>query len=587
MAKSFFKTAWTGNATGAALRHVGNGNGGVFTAVGDFNGDGRDDIAMSLNWENGRTTTDVQTNAAPQSVYLSHGGGLTKVDLDFRIWAHGFAAGDLNMDGREDFIVGGFTLDPAHPEGSGSAAFIQNADGTLTRQWIGDLGGSFAAIADFDQDGLAEIIDVIAGLRVTQLDAQGKIVSQQVFPDPYERLQDGLAWNGPTTFKIMKDGAGREYIGDSLGEHQVVDINEDGRPDLAGVWSGSALAYNSDGVLIPGATTATIAFYTMDDAGVMQLLPSTFSGWEEPAFALPPVTYLDFNGDGHLDVFIGWQFGAPGQNGPRIYLNDGDMHFTRIKQSLLPHVDGSSQTVTALDANKDGLWDLYFHIDGYDLATQPKPTPSDVVMLGTTRFYTGPGYTNPALKGAAGFNEQYYLHTYADAAAAVKSGKYKTGLDHYLDKGKAKGYFGFAENTHIYGADGKDTIKARAGNEWLDGGLGNDTLSGKAGADTFVFSTRLGPANVDTIKDFKHDVDVIALDDAIFRKIGAALDGGEFYAKKGAVEAHDKDDRIIYDTRSGKLYYDDDGNKKAGHDAIHFATLSPKLALDAGDFIIV
>jgi Ca2+-binding RTX toxin-like protein len=123
------------------------------------------------------------------------------------------------------------------------------------------------------------------------------------------------------------------------------------------------------------------------------------------------------------------------------------------------------------------------------------------------------------------------------------------------------------------------------GSDVLNGGGGKDTLTGGAGADKFVFSTKLGSSNVDTIVDFKHDSDVIALDDAIFSKIGPSLSKGEFYAKAGATKAHDGNDRIIYDKATGKLYYDDDG--KGGHAAVLFAKLSGHPTLDAGDFAIV
>lgn len=128
----------------------------------------------------------------------------------------------------------------------------------------------------------------------------------------------------------------------------------------------------------------------------------------------------------------------------------------------------------------------------------------------------------------------------------------------------------------LVGNGGKDTLK---------GGLGADTLTGSAGNDKFVFNSKLGAGNIDTITDFKHNGDLLQLDDAIFRKIGSSLSSGEFYARNGATQAHDKDDRIVYDKKSGKLYYDDDG--KGGHAAIHFATLTNKPTLDHGDFDIV
>lgn len=53
----------------------------------------------------------------------------------------------------------------------------------------------------------------------------------------------------------------------------------------------------------------------------------------------------------------------------------------------------------------------------------------------------------------------------------------------------------------------------------------------------------------------------------------------------GATRPHGKTDHIIYDTKSGKLYFDADS--KGGAAAILFATLSNRPMLDAGDFLIV
>jgi Ca2+-binding RTX toxin-like protein len=49
--------------------------------------------------------------------------------------------------------------------------------------------------------------------------------------------------------------------------------------------------------------------------------------------------------------------------------------------------------------------------------------------------------------------------------------------------------------------------------------------------------------------------------------------------------AKDADDRIIYDTGSGKLYFDGDGSGSGAQ--ILFALLPDKPALDAGDFIVI
>jgi serralysin len=139
----------------------------------------------------------------------------------------------------------------------------------------------------------------------------------------------------------------------------------------------------------------------------------------------------------------------------------------------------------------------------------------------------------------------------------------------------------------IVGNRAANALSGGAGNDTLYGAAGNDRLAGNAGADRFVFTTSLGSSNIDTITDFAHDSDLLQLDDAIFKAIGTSLTAGEVYAKSGAVKAHDSDDRVIYDTATGRLYYDADGNKAGGVAAINFAILSSKPLLDAGDFAIV
>lgn len=60
------------------------------------------------------------------------------------------------------------------------------------------------------------------------------------------------------------------------------------------------------------------------------------------------------------------------------------------------------------------------------------------------------------------------------------------------------------------------------------------------------------------------------------------------YAAAGATKAHNSTDRIIYDTTTHKLYFDDDGNKRGGHAAGQFAALSSSSGtLAYNDFTIV
>jgi Ca2+-binding RTX toxin-like protein len=64
--------------------------------------------------------------------------------------------------------------------------------------------------------------------------------------------------------------------------------------------------------------------------------------------------------------------------------------------------------------------------------------------------------------------------------------------------------------------------------------------------------------------------------------VTGALSAAKFHTGSGA---HDANDRIIYDTTNGRLYFDADGNGVGAK--IWFATLTPGLALTAADFVVI
>ncbi|MDO5631980.1 MAG: G8 domain-containing protein [Paracoccus sp. (in: a-proteobacteria)] len=141
---------------------------------------------------------------------------------------------------------------------------------------------------------------------------------------------------------------------------------------------------------------------------------------------------------------------------------------------------------------------------------------------------------------------------------------------------------GDAGNDRLYGDAGNDTLRGGGGNDTLYGGAGSDVLFGGAGADVFVMDTRLD-GSVDSIRDFAVNQDTIWLDQAIFTGLrGGALSVG-FRANTTGV-AQTAADRIIYDTRSGRLYYDEDGSGSGAR--VHFATLTRGLNLDGDDFFV-
>lgn len=143
---------------------------------------------------------------------------------------------------------------------------------------------------------------------------------------------------------------------------------------------------------------------------------------------------------------------------------------------------------------------------------------------------------------------------------------------------------GSAFDDTLKGSTAANTITGADGNDTIYGGAGNDILLGGAGADVFVFDTTLNASsNVDKLNDFAVGVDDIQLSQAIFSAVGSAgeLAGSAFQV---GTAANDAQDRIIYDSATGKVYYDVDGNGAAAQ--ILFAQITAGLAMTNADFIV-
>ncbi|MBC7312914.1 MAG: calcium-binding protein [Rhizobium sp.] len=146
---------------------------------------------------------------------------------------------------------------------------------------------------------------------------------------------------------------------------------------------------------------------------------------------------------------------------------------------------------------------------------------------------------------------------------------------------------GNSGNNILNGAGGNDTINGGAGADRLYGGIGNDTLTGGAGADFFVFHSAPNAAtNVDAITDFSVPNDTISLENSIFTTIGAVgtLAAAAFVRNTTGL-AQDASDRIIYESDTGNLFYDSNGNAAGG--SMLIAVLDPGLLVTNLDFTVI
>ena len=143
-------------------------------------------------------------------------------------------------------------------------------------------------------------------------------------------------------------------------------------------------------------------------------------------------------------------------------------------------------------------------------------------------------------------------------------------------------------NDQMTGSSASQTLTGQGGNDTIAGAGGADTLWGGSGADSFVFR-EMGTANADRVSDFVSGADKVQLDDSAFTAIGAlgnfAAGDGRFWAAAGATSGHDANDRVVYNTSTGSLYYDADGSGAGAAQLIGTFTGNP--AVVATDIAVV
>ena len=155
---------------------------------------------------------------------------------------------------------------------------------------------------------------------------------------------------------------------------------------------------------------------------------------------------------------------------------------------------------------------------------------------------------------------------------------------------------GGAGNDVLIGGDGSDNIIGRDGNDVINGGSGNDILEGNKGADLFVFDAALNSlTNLDVIVDFASGSDKIQLSKSVFDQLssiapsanGVALDANDFLSGSSINETSNSGQHLLYNSFTGVLYYDADGNGANTATQIALIGTSAHPNLSAADFLVV
>ncbi len=151
-------------------------------------------------------------------------------------------------------------------------------------------------------------------------------------------------------------------------------------------------------------------------------------------------------------------------------------------------------------------------------------------------------------------------------------------------------------NDTIYGGAGNDVITGGSGNDTLVTGQGNDVLTGGAGNDVFSFEAPYNQPGYNaavvgnsTITDFTSGSDVIGLSTCLFGGFGyyGTIQSADFAIVKNETEysaAACGSAKIIYNSTSGNLYFNANGEEAGLGAGSQFATVQGAPALTAKDF---
>jgi hypothetical protein len=322
------------------------GNGPFSMVLGDFNGDGKLDIATANYWD------------GTLSILLGDGAGnfASASSPTVGSYLRGLAAGDFNGDGKLDLAV---TTD-AWPT-STLTILLGDGTGNFTVASSMNVGNDCMSIAtgDFNGDGKLDL--AIAGQDQTVAillgDGTGNFTLFSSPPTGYDSFFVVVGdFNGDNNLDLAVANYASSTISILLGDGKGNFTPASAPAVSAGPTSIAIGDFNGDGKLdLAVASSDNAVSILLGDGTGNFTLTSTISAPCPGAIAVG-----DFNGDGKPDLVVGG--GANCGSGASVFLGDGKGNFALAysQPSIYP-----AWSVATGDFNNDGMLDVAaVNIDG-------------------------------------------------------------------------------------------------------------------------------------------------------------------------------------------------------------------------------
>ena len=330
---------------------------------------------------------DLSTNEWSQTPYLTA--------------SHNSIPFDYDNDGDED-IVSQSWGEPfnGHPH------ILQNNDGMFTPIQLGNsYSGMSVAPLGYQADGNFWLF-VGDGWQIPEYGIGGEtnyieilspdlstLLKAEAVPPAY--FEDPVFEDVPTVIPEWEGNVGKSHDVSA----KALDLDYDGDLDII-----------VSSMLFSNEQPYCVLQFLINENGVYQDdTANRLFNWILMGWGMHRLDFVDVNGDNHVDILISDNGDCLGDYAPlpilynsRVLINDGTGHFVTVVHQQVCYLSGYIHSlIPSLNIQNQLRWSL--------IDTRGTPNVRVFTRKLDMALSTGPNMTDPALSGAPGFNEFYYL----------------------------------------------------------------------------------------------------------------------------------------------------------------------------------